>query len=346
MFANIQLLRAIAAIFVIFHHIAPHYQAMGGHLKSFEIAASWGFTGVDLFFVISGFITAHTTFHKERTFSNAKTFVRHRASRIFLGYWPFLGFAIVLTSLLSPRSLQDFDLLGSVFLTSIDINRLLLPISWSLSFELYFYAIFTLLFALPAKAAKWAIHIALAAILLRMKFIYIDSGPQYFFFSHFLAEFFAGSVLYIHRDKLKSPWMALVFATAIPVAYAYGINWDARNNVARVITFGSGALFIVALAITLENCKIYKARQWMVGIGDASYTIYLSHLSLISIFWYSGLRTFLSHQHMLVAEACFFLCIAAIVLISIVFYRKVELPVYRWATGYRPTQQKLACHPA
>ena len=91
MFANIQLLRALAAIFVVCHHIAPQYQAMGGHSKSFESAASWGFTGVDLFFVISGFIMAHATFHKERTFSNAKAFIKHRFARVYLGYWPFFG---------------------------------------------------------------------------------------------------------------------------------------------------------------------------------------------------------------------------------------------------------------
>ena len=81
---------------------------MGGHLKSFEIVASWGFTGVDLFFVISGFIMAHTTFHEKRTFSNAKTFVKHRALRIFLGYWPFLGFEIVLARIFSATQLARF----------------------------------------------------------------------------------------------------------------------------------------------------------------------------------------------------------------------------------------------
>lgn len=336
MFANIQMLRAIAAIIVIFHHITPHYKSMGGYFDSFEKFTTWGFTGVDIFFVISGFIMAHTTFRKERTFSNAKIFIKHRFARVYLGYWPFFVAGILFYGTATPNFLSEINLLGSFFLTEVEMSRLLFPISWSLSYELYFYAMFALLFAFSIKTTQIIIHVALVAMILRITFIWIDSGPQYFFLSHFLVEFFAGSFLYIHREKLKQPWMIALFFIFAVIAYVYGIKWDARNNALRVFTFGSGAFFIVALSITLENCKIFSAPKWITSIGDASYTIYLSHLLFISLFYFSGLRGFLSQQNTLIAEAGFFSYIAAIVLVSVVIYRKFELPIYRLAinTGH------------
>lgn len=335
MFVNIQLLRAYAAIIVVFHHIAPQYEAMGGNIKYFGRIADWGFAGVDIFFVISGFIMAHTTFHKERTWNNAKNFLKNRLSRIYLGYWPFFVAFVLSVGTFSPNRFLEIDMLGSFFLTNVDMFRLLMPISWTLSFEIYFYFLFSLLFALPVKLAKIAIHVVLAALLLRITLIFIDSGPLYFFLSHFLVEFFAGAALYIYHKKLKKIWMAIVFIVIMILAYKHGIDVNARNNAYRVYTFGLGALCLLALALTLEQCKVYRAGKLSIAIGDASYTIYLSHLLFISLFYYSGLRNFLANQNTFIGNIGFFSYISAIIAISVVIYRKFELPIYRLAT--RPT---------
>lgn len=78
MFKNIQMLRALAAFMVFCFHAAPQYQAMGGGWKGFERLSGIGFAGVDIFFVISGFVAALTTLNRDRTASNAGEFLRRR----------------------------------------------------------------------------------------------------------------------------------------------------------------------------------------------------------------------------------------------------------------------------
>ena len=110
---NIQALRAIAAILVIMHHAFPHYEAMGGTLVWIQHISTWGFAGVDIFFVISGFIMAYTTFAKKRTLHNGKTFFKHRIFRIFLGYWPFFIAMFVIIYITNPNKLASLDLIFS-----------------------------------------------------------------------------------------------------------------------------------------------------------------------------------------------------------------------------------------
>src|SRR6185369_11737463 len=139
MFKNIQMLRAVAAAMVLLYHAVPHYQAMGGASLLFIKAASTGFAGVDIFFVISGFVAAHSTLDKARTVSNAWVFAKRRLLRIYLGYWPFFGLTLALTGVYAPRALDEMDLISSFFLTRIELKSLLLFVTWSLSFELLFY---------------------------------------------------------------------------------------------------------------------------------------------------------------------------------------------------------------
>jgi exopolysaccharide production protein ExoZ len=329
MFTNIQILRALAAILVVFHHAAPHYHAMSGNFAWFSYIASYGFTGVDIFFVISGFIIANTTFQKKRTWLSAKLFLHHRLARIFIAYWIFLALTWIIFALFSPGKLINIDLLGSIFLINTNMFELLLPISWSLTYELYFYFIFVLLFAFPVGLVKVLIHVLLACMLLRIKFIWIDSGFAYFFLSHFLVEFLAGAILYIHRERFNSLWIALILALTSIIGYVYGIQTEALNNSPRVLSFGVGAIALVGLAITLENCNLRCTIERLIDIGNASYTIYLSHLLFLTLFYSSGIRNFLSNQYWLIGEIGFFTYIAVIVLISILFYKKIEFPIYK-----------------
>jgi len=222
------------------------------------------------------------------------------------------------------------DIAGSIFLTNTEIYKLVLPINWSLTYELYFYLLFTLRFATRLNAVKIIMHIILFLMFLRIIFIWVDSGLAYFFASHFLVEFFAGVVLYIHRERLNNPWIAVIFALVAIISFAHGVQINALNNVVRIFTFGVSAISIIAVAITLENCKIYLANKIFIRIGDASYTIYLSHLLFLNIFYFSGLRTFLSTENWIIAEAGFFAYIFGIVWSSIIIYKKFEFPFYNF----------------
>jgi len=64
MYFNVQILRALAAILVVLHHSLPHYLEMGGKSSLLGHIGQYGFVGVDIFFVISGFVIYKATIEK------------------------------------------------------------------------------------------------------------------------------------------------------------------------------------------------------------------------------------------------------------------------------------------
>ena len=94
-FNNIQALRGIAALLVLFHHSLPHFKAMNISNVVFESIAKFGFLGVDIFFVISGFVMAKTTIDKPQNLNASVQFILKRFLRIFLGFWPIMILALI-----------------------------------------------------------------------------------------------------------------------------------------------------------------------------------------------------------------------------------------------------------
>lgn len=332
MFKNIQMLRALAAFMVFCFHAAPQYRAMDGGWKGFERLASFGFAGVDVFFVISGFVAALSTLNKERTITNAGEFLRRRALRIYFGYWPILGLALIVYAMVSGFSIAKLDLIGSFFLTNLDMTRLVLYVSWSLTYELLFYLMVAATFAASVRKVICCVHLA-SVLLCGLLFFKLGDplSPIQIFLSFFL-EFLFGVILFIHREALRSRWWILVCVVGACFAYWMGAARMATDGAIRILTFGIAAVFLVILAVLLERSRIWIAGRFLVGLGDASYTLYLVHLILLVIFA-SQLRDLFDGQPGLLREIGFFSFLAFSVWISRLFYVRVELPLYLWVLG-------------
>ena len=327
---NIQMLRAVGALLVFFHHAGAQYDAMGGASASFKaLSAGIGFAGVDIFFVISGFVAALTTFAKPRTGGQAWTFLRRRLLRIYLGYWPFFALMVVLLWKFQPQALAGIDLVHSFLLTSIELPRLVLYVSWSLSCELVFYLLITLSFAVPTPmrvAVAWATLAALVA------WMYVRLAQPFAILPMFLAEFLAGVLLYAYRDVLRSRWWMVLCGAIAFFGFGAGYFMHATDGSWRIFTFGSGAAGLIMLAVLLERNRTWSAGRWAVALGDASYTLYLSHLPLLIGFYAIGLRGYLALQPPVWRELGFCLFVVACMGLSWLLYRLLELPLYRWAT--------------
>lgn len=329
---NIQMLRAIAAILVVMHHFLPHYTAMGGDIAIIHTVSQWGFVGVDIFFVISGFIMAYTTLSKERTLSNAKTFIKHRLFRIYLGYWPFWILMFVSLSIANPLKLESLDIVGSIFLLNADMFKLILPISWSLSYELYFYLLFTFSFFFTVKKLQIILPSFTLALVIVVLIVYFEpSLESSFFYSPFLLEFFSGVLLYLYRNYLMSYWMLALSIVALLLAYGYGITYETKNGLYRVLSFGTASFFVVLLALILEYKGLFKASGKIVLIGDASYTLYLSHLILIQLFYMVGLRALFTGTNSWLPLLGWLLLLFITLLFSTLYYQKIEKPIYKKA---------------
>ena len=87
MLINIQFLRLAAAMLVVFYHTSAHVRSTGAEQGLFfAVNDAVGFAGVDIFFVISGFIMAHTSFGDSGGVAGW-AFLRRRIARIYSGYW-------------------------------------------------------------------------------------------------------------------------------------------------------------------------------------------------------------------------------------------------------------------
>ena len=334
---SIQMLRAIAALLVLLHHALPHYEVMGGSVNFIKQLSSWGFAGVDIFFIISGFIMAYTTLDKPRTISNAKTFIKHRLLRIYLGYWPFFIGMLFILFMKDPNHLEKLDLLGSFTLFQSNMFKLVLPVSWSLSYELYFYLLFAATFFLTRTQLYRVIPTVTFILLIWALYVYKNAEIyESFFYSSFLLEFFAGVLLFMfHRSLFKVP-LLFILIPLIFVAYTLGIDNETKNGLMRIATFGTGALGIVWSVLILEKSLDFKPPTFLISIGNASYTLYLFHLLFLEIFYYVGLRNIFTSEHSQLLPALGLSTIVILTtLFSLLYYKMIEKPLYQYAIKKR-----------
>jgi len=325
---NIQILRAIAAILVVMHHALPHYQAMGNPVSWLKFISDWGFVGVDIFFVISGFVMAYTTFDKPRGTQSAKVFIKHRFFRIYLGYWPFfLAMSMILAL---KHDLLSKDMMGSLFLYNPDMFQIVLPVSWSLTYELYFYLLFIVTFFLTRKQLYRYLPLFIGVLLLVvLSSEYKNYLPPSFFYSSFLLEFFIGVLLYIYRTKLMHYSILILSIILMITTFYLGVEYDTKNGLYRILTFGSSAFFLVLSMLILEYNKIYTGSGFLHSVGDASYTLYLSHLIFLTVFYHTGLRGLFTTKGTLLPLMGFLFIITITIVFSLYYYRLIEKPLYK-----------------
>lgn len=329
MFQNIQMLRAVAALMVFFFHAGPQYQAMSGAWTGFEKLTRFGFSGVDVFFVISGFVAALTTLHKPRTAQNGFDFLRRRFLRIYLGYWPLFALALLLFWWRPYKPANEIDWLASFFLTSTDMPRLLLYVSWSLSYELLFYLLATLTFVLPARLVVAAVHVAVVVLAWALILKWGQPLSTRWMFASYLLEFLVGVLLFVHRAWITGRWWVSASALGLVAAYGAGAHWSATDGSLRLFTFGSGAVCAVSLALALEQSRIWQVGRMWTALGDSSYALYLLHPSWFVLFG-NGVGAAIAAQSPVLRELGFGLFLVAGVAAAHGWYLGIEHPLYRW----------------
>jgi exopolysaccharide production protein ExoZ len=137
---GIQILRGLAALLVLIHHVLEESQPLfGGHIPSPLVLL--GASGVDIFFVISGFIMYYTNRHRFGRKDAPVDFLGRRIIRIVPLYW-LCTIAVVLLQiggLYAHKKITGTTLgLSLLFLPNANIVH---GVGWTLNYEMYFYAI-------------------------------------------------------------------------------------------------------------------------------------------------------------------------------------------------------------
>ena len=279
MLNNLQVLRALAALLVVFAHTATLNRPL------LSPWLSWGQAGVDLFFVISGFVMVYTTASKQVT---PGKFALNRIIRIVPMYWALtlavFAVALVAPSLLNSSRADWGELLKSLFFIPFvksngEVHPLLF-LGWTLNYEMFFYALFAASLAIRSVGLRTGLMmLVLALLVLAGGMLEPASRVAQFYTDPILLEFLFGMLLgYLHwrfrSTAVPSSWSYAAFALAalliVPQLFV-SLDWH------RAAVWGVPAALIVLGALLLEQSGRSHSGRFLLLIGAASYVLYLTH---------------------------------------------------------------------
>lgn len=285
---NIQALRGVASLMVLVAHVKGAEVDYGGGGAILPHFLYMGVVGVDLFFLISGFVMTHVALSGDRGPSAARRFLFNRAARIYPVYWAATLLLIVLYAgkhLLFAEATPFPDPVGTFLLTP-SVHYPLIPVAWTLVHEMYFYLVFAILVLsprvpIPAFLALWS-AILLAGL---AGGVFAENAWTRVLFSPLTFEFVIGALiaLAVKRGVTRFAAAALIAGAALFAAealfFAYRLYPDVMGQFARrAAIFAPPFALILYGAAALERRRRAIAPQWLRKAGDASYSIYLVHI--------------------------------------------------------------------
>lgn len=283
MCVQLQYIRAIAALLVVYFHAILQMEKLNP--DAWITAYLFGKSGVDLFFVLSGFVMWITTSDKHQAVSE---FWWKRVRRVVPLYWA-VTLAAAFVALVVPQILKStqFDvahiLASLAFLPWLNpsdpagemIAPLIVP-GWTLNYEMYFYFVFGLCLLVPVRYRIVAITALIGSVFVVAN-LTPDSTAARFYGDTVIFEFVAGVILgriYKSGVSISAP----VVAVALVLGFAVLLYNDYRGfDLPRLITIGipAAAIIFFSTAIRIPDLKAWR---WLRLLGDASYSIYLTHI--------------------------------------------------------------------
>jgi peptidoglycan/LPS O-acetylase OafA/YrhL len=246
---------------------------------------TFGSAGVDLFFPISGFVMVLTTHRHWGQAGRAGRFLLRRLVRVVPMYWAAtllkIAGLLALPAMASHPQLDAWHVAASfLFIPAWDVHHRaqpVVPIGWTLNFEMMFYALFALALGLRVRPVWWV-----ATGLAVFSFLPLEGllGAVGTLANPILLEFVAGMFIgwaavngrllprAIAAPCLTAAFLALPLTMFVPAAEAYAWRW---------LLWGIPGALALAAAVALEPTLGQGLRGWPEKLGDASYAIYLVH---------------------------------------------------------------------
>lgn len=299
--SSIQILRGVAALFIVAGHgqgMARELAVLTGRTFSTWAPLPWG-VGVDLFFVISGFIIHYSSAKYEDEVHPRRAFFAHRIARLVPLYWAATALAIALIAtkkLLGFAQVEAFPTLNAVVssllflpLNGNGASGLAFPVynlGWTLNYEMYFYTLFALCLTSSQLRSAARVMACLCVSLFLGLFLKIDVLPLAFWCQPIVLEFACGIIVGVAlRQGVSLPSTArialMVFGAILIIWLPFGepaaIDHTYLNGWNRFLTLGIPAALVVAGAALGPDIKKTKWLTIPLEVGDASYSLYLMH---------------------------------------------------------------------
>jgi peptidoglycan/LPS O-acetylase OafA/YrhL len=335
-------IRGVAALSVMLYHISLTYKDLS-LFSPFKHAD----LGVDLFFVLSGFILTYV--YESEISTNLKfklfyvTFLKARIARIYPLQIVTLGFTLMLVLMLPDFSGRYHDYFTGL---SFFYNLLLIQnwgmigvswnmVSWSISAEFFMYLLFPFLLILFKKLKKPAHILTLSFLIFGLHncFIYLSNLDNYGGMSlggmfRVFFEFTLGMTLFLSRefvknifDQLSSRLCEILVILSLASVYFKSIWFFFVPSI---------SLLIVHLSLLDSKTSQFLSRRVMVYLGEISFSLYMWHWLVIQI------NNWLLYKHVFTTnsiEAKYLACAVIIflcLLIAHYSYYYIEIPARRW----------------
>lgn len=291
---SVQALRGIAACLVVYHHFSNIFQ--GPNSQSWIYSSGLGplgRCGVDIFFVISGFIMLYTTVGKFGP-ADALTFLKRRVLRIYPLYWVWTTALLALWVSGLARLEHQFFSIPYMFKSYLLVPAFngyyfhpFLGQGWTLSFEMLFYLVFSCSIMLGFRRSKLLFLAIAFSLLACVGLLFPGSGAAFLLSNTVVVEFLYGALaatLLLHAEKRRIqfgkvlPASLMLSGTAL-LLLALKLQ-DVPDSV-RFVFFGIPAFLIICGAVMLEDTP---APRLLSYLGDSSYSIYLAHIFFALVF--------------------------------------------------------------
>ena len=325
---DINVLRAISVISVLLYH-AEFTLFKGGWL------------GVDIFFVISGFLISNIILSKlyNNTFS-LKNFYLRRVKRIFPALYFMLFSTIPVSYLfLSPKNTIEYinnlkysiPFLSNIYLAQLDLytaepNRYSpLLHTWSLSIEEQFYIIFPIFLILIHRWKIFSLEfiITFLMFLIGLNYLEVDNISKFYYFHFRSWEFLLGSLIMIlsQRKHFKLPKNTEIFGLILILSPIFLFDDKGITNLHPKIICLLGVSLILLNSSKNELLDNLSNVKFIALLGTCSYSIYLYHQPI-----YAFTRIFLRRSFNEISYFTHLLLILFILIISYLSFRFIERP--------------------
>jgi peptidoglycan/LPS O-acetylase OafA/YrhL len=346
--ASLTSLRFFAAFAVFTHHFNG-VSAGGGvwHVPAIFPYSKIGVHGVTFFFVLSGFLL--TWSHKPG--GSKKVFYWRRFGRIYPAHLVAAVLAVVVFYVLGTDRTDAFSLIASVFLLQTWFPQVVPnlpgnPVTWTLSVELLFYALFPLfigrlrlmrtrtlgLLTFAGLAGMWVVNV--------LADHYLDHHDAFWVMRHpivYLPQFLIGVTFAIalrrgHRVPLR-PTAAVLLILAYTVVYTRADDWAGKfvaHQMECTVRPVVAVLSVLLIAACVQNEAAGRSRlltkRYLILLGASSYAFYLVHQTVnqaIRLYWPDKAD---SNEAIVYLMGTFLISQA----LAWLLYRYIEEPTQKW----------------
>ncbi|MCA9932355.1 MAG: acyltransferase [Anaerolineales bacterium] len=290
---SLQVYRAIAAILVVLYHITDLSQTKFDYTFLGDFF-SFGHTGVDFFFILSGFIILYVHGQDIGQPKQIKRYLTKRFIRLYPIYWCIASVKILII-LLMPSFAKSYETDSGYLIKSLLlIPQWPLPIigaAWTLSYEILFYLLFGVAILV---GTRWTFKLAIVWTLAIGGVLITNSVSEPMFgrnlFVYFLLnernlEFILGclAAFTVLNTKVKYSKTIAVAGGTLFVLFGWCLSqgWGVFSF---ALTFGLASFLLVVGSASIEMRHYIRWPKLLVFLGDASYSIYLTHAMFFNIF--------------------------------------------------------------